>query len=263
MPLRKLFLATAFVSVFLSACGRRHVTATAPSASPTRASAPTSRAPESRKRPAHRDSSSETAQEASIVPLPSLPSPSQETLREGYTEVGYASWYGDPYHGRRAANGEIYDKYKLTAAHLTLPFGAEAKVTDLENNKSVVVRITDRGPFVKGRIIDLSLAAARKIQMVGPGTALVKLEVLSLPEEPESGEFAVQAGAYRDRATAERIRDRLSRKFGKAFVEPHDSSDGKWYRVRIGPQDSFSRAREIASQLGRENVPAFVVRVDN
>ncbi len=90
--------------------------------------------------------------------------------RIGDTETGIASWYGEPYNGRRSASGEIYDMEQLTAAHRTLAFGTWLEVNDLDNGKQVEVRITDRGPFVKGRIIDLSLAAARKIDMVGPGT---------------------------------------------------------------------------------------------
>lgn len=186
-----------------------------------------------------------------------------EAVRSGYTETGYASWYGDPYHGRRAANGEIYDKNKLTAAHLTLPFGARAKVTNLENNRSVVVRITDRGPFVKGRIIDLSLAAARKLQMLGPGTALVRLEVQSVGEETASGSFAVQVGAFRERATAERLEQSLKARYGRTFIENYDRGDGVLYRVRVGPQPSLSGARELAAQLGSQNLPTFVIRLEN
>ena len=96
----------------------------------------------------------------------------------GYTEEGNASWYGNPFHGRRASNGEIYDMYKLTAAHRTLPFETMVRVTNLSNSKSTVVRITDRGPFVENRIIDLSQAAAREIESIGPGVVRVRLEVL-------------------------------------------------------------------------------------
>ncbi len=99
----------------------------------------------------------------------------------GATETGIASWYGAPYHGRRAASGEIYDMEQLTAAHRTLPFQTWVEVTDLDNGKRVNVRIIDRGPFVSGRIIDLSLAAARQIEMVGPGIARVKLKVIKPP----------------------------------------------------------------------------------
>ena len=96
-----------------------------------------------------------------------------------YTEQGNASWYGIPFDGRRASNGEIYDMHKLTAAHRTLPFDTVVRVTNLSNGKSTVVRITDRGPFVDNRIIDLSMAAAREIDSIGPGVVPVRLEILS------------------------------------------------------------------------------------
>lgn len=180
----------------------------------------------------------------------------------GYKEIGYASWYGDPYHGRRAANGEIYDKNKLTAAHLTLPFGTQAKVTNLENNRTVVVRITDRGPFVKGRIIDLSLAAAREIQMVGPGTAMVRLEILSAGKPSGKDLFAVQVGAFRERDNAERLRERLRARYGNTFIENYDSDRGVFYRVRVGPKPTLSEAYRLAAQLNYEELATFVIRVD-
>ena len=103
----------------------------------------------------------------------------------GATETGIASWYGVPYDGRRAASGEIYDMEQLTAAHRTLPFRTWVEVTNLDNGKRVNVRINDRGPFVDGRIIDLSLAAAREIEMVGPGIARVRLKVIAPPRGSE------------------------------------------------------------------------------
>lgn len=102
----------------------------------------------------------------------------------GWRETGVASWYGDPYHGRHAANGEIFDMEKLTAAHRTLAFNTWLRVHNLDNGKSVVVRITDRGPFIGGRILDLSRAAAREIDMIGPGLAKVRIEVIRPPERP-------------------------------------------------------------------------------
>jgi rare lipoprotein A len=95
-----------------------------------------------------------------------------------YKETGIASWYGKPFHGRRTASGDVYDMHKLTAAHRTLPFGVKVRVTNLENHRTVVVRITDRGPFKKGRIIDLSLAAAKKLKMVEDGVVKVKIAVV-------------------------------------------------------------------------------------
>lgn len=191
----------------------------------------------------------------------------------GYAETGYASWYGDPYHGRRAANGEIYDKNQLTAAHLTMPFETQVEVTNLENNRSVTVRITDRGPFVKGRIIDLSQEAARQIRMIGTGTALVRLEVLSSQGAssqstssngaPAAGSYAVQVGSFRERAAAEQLQRRLQARYGGAFVEPFEGNDGLFYRVRVGPKPSAREAQSLATQLGSENLPGFVVRLNN
>jgi rare lipoprotein A len=112
---------------------------------------------------------------AAHVPSPVKPA------RIGQTETGIASWYGIPYNGRRSANGEIYDMEKLTAAHRTLPFDTWVEVTNLANNKRVDVRITDRGPFVNGRIIDLSLAAAREIDMVTAGVVRVRIKVIRKP----------------------------------------------------------------------------------
>ena len=102
-------------------------------------------------------------------------------VHAGDTETGVASWYGVPYHGQRAASGEIYDMEQLTAAHRTLPFQTVVEVTNLDNGKRVTVRVNDRGPFVKGRILDLSHAAAQKIGMIGPGTARVRLKVVQPP----------------------------------------------------------------------------------
>ena len=123
----------------------------------------------------------------------------------GFTEEGNASWYGKPFDGRRSSNGEIYDMYKLTAAHRTLPFDTLVRVTNLHNGKSTTVRITDRGPFVENRVIDLSLAAAREIESVGPGVVPVRLEVLGGNIDVTAGYFTVQVGAFHDRGNAERL----------------------------------------------------------
>jgi rare lipoprotein A len=108
-----------------------------------------------------------------------LPPPTPAIVGAG--EVGIASWYGHPYHGRRTSNGEVYDMNLMTAAHLSLPFGTVVRVTNLTNNRFTEVRINDRGPFVKDRIIDLSRSAAREIAMIGPGTARVRVEVIATP----------------------------------------------------------------------------------
>ena len=154
------------------------------------------------------------------TPPPPAPAP-LATPKPGYTETGLASWYGRPYHGRRAANGEIYDMEKLTAAHRTLPFDTWLRVANLDNSKTVEVRITDRGPFVEGRIIDLSHAAARAIDMIGPGIARVRLEVIRTPDlwRVLAGSEATEEGAN---GLAQRIRKELGEK-SAAFVVRVDS----------------------------------------
>ena len=188
---------------------------------------------------------------------PAIPAPA------GYTEEGNASWYGEPFHGRRASNGEIYDMYKLTAAHRTLPFETMVRVTNLSNGKSTTVRITDRGPFVDNRIIDLSLAAAREIELVGPGVAPVRLEVLG-DVDLTAGFFTVQVGAFRDRGNAERLRERLTASYSPIFIQQYDSPDGLLYRVRVGKIAGEDAARQFSEQLrGREGFSPFVVRLDD
>src|SRR5437660_1692510 len=133
------------------------------------------------------------------------------------TEIGIASWYGYPFHGRAAANGEIYDMEKLTAAHRTLPFGTWVRVTNTTNNKTVDVRIIDRGPFIAGRIIDLSHAAAQSIELIGPGIAQVRIDVISaLAVEIAGSLYSVQAGVFQDRNRAEQLRAVLENEYGAA-----------------------------------------------
>ncbi len=180
----------------------------------------------------------------------------------GYPQEGLASWYGIPYHGRRAANGEIYDMYKLTAAHRTLPFDALVRVTNLKNGRSVEVRINDRGPFVEGRLIDLSLGAARAIDMVALGVAPVRLELLS-GSDALSASFTVQVGAFLDKQNAERFRKRLEQRYPPVFIVEYDAPQGLFYRVRVGRLPSEESARQFAERLRQqEKVVPFVVRLD-
>jgi rare lipoprotein A len=176
-------------------------------------------------------------------------------------EVGWASWYGRPYHGRPSASGEIYDMDQLTAAHRTLPFGTLVQVRSLDNGRSVQVRINDRGPFVEGRIIDLSRAAARDLRMIGPGTARVRLEVRSLPARIPEGYFAVQVGAFRQRANAERQRRVMEREYGRAELELRQGDSPLW-RVRVGRESTQEAAEALARRLRARFGPAFVVRVE-
>jgi rare lipoprotein A len=228
------------VSLVSTACASRRTVSAAP---PTQPSNP----------------SAETAKNPAPTPRPKTP---VAPAASGYTEEGNASWYGKPFNGRRASNGEIYDMYKLTAAHRTLPFDTMVRITNLNNGKSTTVRITDRGPFVDNRIIDLSLAAAREIESVGPGVVPVRLEVLG-DVDVTAGFFTVQVGAFRDRTNAERLRDRLSITYTPIFIQQYDSSEGTFYRLRVGKISGEEAANDLAAQLrSKEGFTALVFRLD-
>ena len=223
----------------LAGCAGRRVTANPPPSQPAPASP-------------------ETIESSKSATSVGAPAPARSPKRgkasgtpapEGYIEEGNASWYGVPFNGRRASNGEIYDMNKLTAAHRTLPFDTMVRVTNLNNGKSTVVRITDRGPFVENRIIDLSQAAARAIESIGPGVVPVRLEVITPGIDPTAGYFTVQVGAFRDPANAQRLRDRLSLSYSPIFVQQYDSPDGTYYRVRVGKVSGEEAARQFGEQL--------------
>jgi len=177
-------------------------------------------------------------------------------------EEGKASWYGAPFHGRRASNGEIYDMNKLTAAHRTLPFNTVVRVTNVTNGKSTTVRITDRGPFVDNRIIDLSFAAAEEIDSVGPGVVPVRLDILSAID-PTAGYFTVQIGAFRERANAERLRTRLNASYSPIQIIEFPTDNGAFYRVRVGKVSGEQAAQQLGEQLRvREGVKPLIFRLD-
>ncbi len=205
----------------------------------------------------------ESAKNAANVPPARHPKTPPTPAPAGYTEEGNASWYGNPFNGRRASNGEIYDMYKLTAAHRTLPFETMVRVTNLNNGKSTTVRITDRGPFVDNRIIDLSLAAAREIESVGPGVVPVHLEVLG-NVDVTAGFFTVQVGSFRDRANAERLRDRLNLTYSPILIQQYDSPEGTFYRLRVGKVSGEDAAKDLAEQLrNKEGFTTLVFRLDD
>lgn len=142
----------------------------------------------------------------------------------------------------------------MTAAHRTLPFGTWVQVTNLENQEVTKVRINDRGPFIEGRIIDLSRAAAEAIGMLGPGTALVRLDIISRPTEVAAapGRYSVQVGAFKDRANAFDLQARLTKKYGDVFLQEYEGPDATYYRVRVGRLATYSEAMGLARQLGHE-----------
>lgn len=176
-------------------------------------------------------------------------------------EKGVASWYGPKFHGRRTANGEVYDMDGLTAAHRTLPFGTWVEVINVDNGRTALLRINDRGPFIKGRVIDVSRAGARELGLLGPGTARVEIR-LAEPPAPRvqvasytGGPFLVQVGAFAEAHRAELLREKLRRDYPEARVR----SDGTWHRVQIGPYGGRSRAEAILRELRRQGMPALIV----
>jgi rare lipoprotein A len=238
-----LLLSGSLVFLSVGCAAKRHVAATTPPA-PTPAPAPT-------------PTNAPPAPSARRPKTPPAPAPA------GYTEEGNASWYGYPFHGRRASNGEIYDMNQLTAAHRTLPFDTMVRVTNLNNGKSTTVRITDRGPFVENRIIDLSKAAAREIDCIGPGVVPVRLEVLG-DVNVEEGFFTVQVGAFRDRANADRLRDRLSPTYDPIFIQELATPEGTFYRLRVGKVSGEDAAKTLAEQLrAKEGFTTLVFRLDD
>lgn len=190
-------------------------------------------------------------------------------------QVGVASWYGPGFHGRRTASGEIYDQDGLTAAHPSLPFGTRVRVTNLDNGRTVEVRITDRGPFVDGRAIDLSRAAAHVIGLVGPGVGRVRIEVAppaamaraepvatharATPAAASARVYLVEVAVLRDPALAARLRDVLAGRFPDARIAAAPVPGDGRYRVRLGPFREEDEARAHAEHVTRLGYPASLV----
>ncbi len=195
---------------------------------------------------------------------------------KGYVERGIASWYGTKFHGRRTSSGEPYDMYAMTAAHKTLPLPTYARVTNLSNGRTVVVRINDRGPFHGNRIIDLSYAAAVKLGIAGKGTGLVEVRALD-PGRPDPSEptlhqagtprasepaLYLQVGAFANRLNAERLSERLRRLNTPVEVTPATRRERTVYRVRIGPLAGAEEADRVASQLAEQGLVDTRVVID-
>jgi len=180
-----------------------------------------------------------------------------------FEETGIASWYGAPYHNRRGSNGEVYDMNAMTAAHLTLPLGSIVRITNLKTGHSAVVRITDRGPFVVGRIVDLSLAAAKALDVYLPGTAQVRLEVLQAPAPLDTGgRWAVQIGSFTGQKAAAELAEHLQKRYEMAKVLKFVSPVGNWWvRVRV-LDDDRQRATALAHETETPEGSVFLVRLD-
>lgn len=189
---------------------------------------------------------------------------SRGTATRGMTlEVGIASWYGPTFHGKSTANGETYDQHDFTAAHKTLPFNTVVKVTNLENGKSVVVRINDRGPYSPNRVIDLSRAAATEIDMIGPGTVEVRLELVSsevpIGRQIEPEMFTVQLASFTERRQA----DEYVRRVDGTYVQEARVNGITYFRVFSGRFRDKDDAVRHQRALSRRNIEGFVKQVQN
>jgi rare lipoprotein A len=183
-----------------------------------------------------------------------------------YREVGLASWYGEEYHGRKTANGEVYNMYAMTAAHRTLPFNLRVRVTNLENGKKAEFRINDRGPFIPGRIVDLSKSGAKELGFLGSGTAKVTVEAIGWTVSGSSptpeGVYAIQVGSFMEEDNADHFRKELARTHSNVHVVPWESNTSRYYRVRLGSFRTQEEARRYFEILKRENLTGFIVRVN-
>jgi rare lipoprotein A len=207
----------------------------------------------------------------------------------GFVERGIASWYGSKFHGRKTSNGEVYDMYQMTAAHTRLPLPTYVEVTNLENGRSAVVRVNDRGPFHENRIIDLSYAAASRIGMLGKGTALVEVRAIDprvidpprsrvattpdatvAPSASQPGSPApyaprifLQAGAFSDEGNAQRFRTKLEGDLARSVrISPVDAEAGRVHRVQVGPLASVEIADQVSEALHTLGVANPVVVID-
>ena len=237
------------LAALLTGCAHKHTAVSVPAAPPPEAG---------REQPSRRPSAARPAETAGS--LESEIAPDAKPLS---VETGIASWYGAPYHNRRGSNGEIYDMHAMTAAHRTLPLGSIVRVTNVQNGHSALVRITDRGPFVEGRVIDLSKAAAEEIGIIRRGTAEVRVELMKTPAPlNDGGRWAVQIGAFEREKAARELASHLSRRYHTANVLTFNSPVGDWWvRVRV-KGDLRARAEEIMRDTKTREGAVFLVRLD-
>lgn len=190
-----------------------------------------------------------------LATIPSTTAPST-----GYRETGTSSWRGREFQGRTTASGEVFDMNVPSAAHRTLPLGTIIHVTNLDNSRSITVKVTDRGPFVRGRALELSYAAARELGFIAQGTAQLRIETGDTV--PEGGTFSVQVAVYTEEENARMLKERLSRKYETIAIIPFESNVGRFYRVRVGAYSSQEKAERIAGKLVMDGLEPLVVRKD-
>lgn len=179
------------------------------------------------------------------------------------SQTGVASWYGPGFHGKATASGEVYNQNDLTAAHQTLPLGARVRVTNLENGKNTEVVINDRGPFAKGRIIDLSFTAAQSIDMIRPGTAWVRVDVLETPTPiqsiRDSLDYTLQLGSFSQLENAQQLRERLAGSFADVRISPLQSGGATYYRVHLGSFTDRAAAEEQARDVAQAGYSVIIM----
>jgi rare lipoprotein A len=243
--------------LFFSACGHpktAHVTVPAPPQPESQPSQPSATIPATKG-----NSIPANPKEDADLAEPTIPADAKPVA----TETGLASWYGPPYHNRRGSNGEVYNMHAMTAAHRTYPLGSIVRVTNVKTGATALVRITDRGPFIRGRVVDLSLAAAQKVDVWKPGIAEVKVELMQSGASAESqGKWAVQIGGFPDGHVASKLADHLTRRYRTANVLRFKSPAGDWWiRVRV-LDDDHERAQKLAAETKTSEGAVFLVRLD-
>jgi rare lipoprotein A len=195
------------------------------------------------------------------VPVSKVPPPQSPEGR--VSQTGIASWYGPGFHGKATASGEIYNQHDMTAAHQTLPLGTKVMVTNLENGSTAEVMVNDRGPFAKNRIIDLSYAAAQSIHMVGPGTALVRVDVIDSPVRIQAIrsnlDYTLQLGSFSQLENAQQLRAEIAKSFANVTITPLQSKDMTYYRVHLGTFSSRAAAEEQARQVNQAGYSVIIM----
>jgi rare lipoprotein A len=199
---------------------------------------------------------------ACSIPQSRVPPPALPSARA--TQTGIASWYGPGFHGNATASGTIYDQQDLTAAHQTLPLGTRVMVTNLDNGKSLEVTVNDRGPFAKGRILDLSYASAQALGAIGPGTIPVRIEVIDVGPRKilairSSLDYTLQVGSFAQQKNAQELRDRLANSYSNVKVVPLQVRDTTYYRVQLGTFSNRLAAEEQARGVSQAGFPVIIM----
>jgi rare lipoprotein A len=255
--------AAASLSIVLlaSGCAHRHQPTISAAASAPKLATPPVEPPAV---PTNESSSAATVPIPGNIPPSDSPSDAEFVAAHVpiYSETGRASWYGPPYNHHKGANGQVYDQEAMTAAHRTLPMNSLLRVTNVQTGQSAIMRVTDRGPFVPDRVLDLSLASARAVGVYRPGTAQVRIDVYETPAPiDEGGRWCVQIGAIQSEREAKRIEEHLQKKYSTANVIEFTGPTGHWVRIRPAHDDK-QRAIEIAAKDKPSEGNTYLVRLD-